>query len=193
MKALTLIQPMAHAIVALPSHLAKNLENRIWSPPDSLLGQRFAIHAGLAWGAARFPWPTDVPRIARSECEFGCVVGVATLLGWFLAKPGQDLCYGLAPKTLDAVHDQAVFIRLIGLPATRWWLGPVGWLLGKVQRLPEPILCRGYQKLWNLPKEIESQVLEQLGSTVEAVDGSTPIEEAEAGAGDKALRGGARR
>ena len=187
MKALTLVQPMAHAIVALPSHLCKDIENRTWLPPDSLLGQRFAIHAGLAWGAARFPWPTDVPVISRADCEFGCVIGVATLLGWFNAEHGDEVGFAVMAETRP---NPELYRRVSNPMANRWWLGPVGWLLGKVQRLPEPVPCRGYQKLWNLPKLVEAKVLEQLGSDV---NGSTSSEEAEKGVGDKALRGGARR
>src|SRR5690242_9094133 len=41
-KALTIHQPWAQLIV----HEAKRWETRTWAPPRSLLGQRFAVHAG---------------------------------------------------------------------------------------------------------------------------------------------------
>ena len=42
MRALTILQPWALCIL----DFGKMVENRTWRPPESLLGQRFAIHAG---------------------------------------------------------------------------------------------------------------------------------------------------
>ena len=42
MKALTLHQPWASLI----AHGVKSIETRSWAPPQSLVGQRIAIHAG---------------------------------------------------------------------------------------------------------------------------------------------------
>jgi hypothetical protein len=46
-RALTVVQPWAHAIV----HLGKDIENRSWKPPETLIGKRFAIHAGCKCSA----------------------------------------------------------------------------------------------------------------------------------------------
>lgn len=43
MKALTLHQPWATCI----AHHGKRVENRTWAPPQSIVGQRIAIHAGM--------------------------------------------------------------------------------------------------------------------------------------------------
>lgn len=42
MKALTLLNPWAQAI----AYWGKDVENRTWAPPASLVGERIAIHAG---------------------------------------------------------------------------------------------------------------------------------------------------
>lgn len=71
MKALTLRQPWAHAIL----HLGKNVENRSWAPPESLVGKYIAIHAGMA-----FVRDSGLP-VTREELHFGAIVGVARIAG----------------------------------------------------------------------------------------------------------------
>jgi len=46
--ALTLWQPWAWCI----AHATKRVENREWPPPETLLGHRFAIHAGQHYDTA---------------------------------------------------------------------------------------------------------------------------------------------
>lgn len=45
MMALTVKQPWAWAIV----HSTKRVENRTWPPPDKIIRQRIAIHAGATF------------------------------------------------------------------------------------------------------------------------------------------------
>ena len=40
--------------------------------------------------------------------------------------------------------------------------GPSAWLLSDIQRLPEPIPCRGSLGLWEVPAEILSQIEQQM-------------------------------
>ena len=56
---------------------------------------------------------------------------------------------------------------IAGAEQCRWFFGPFAWLVTEMQRLPRPVPCRGYQKLWNLPADINAAVLEQVdrGST----------------------------
>jgi hypothetical protein len=44
----------------------------------------------------------------------------------------------------------------------QWWAGPCGWVLTNVVALPCPVPCRGYQKLWCLPPDVEAEVLRQI-------------------------------
>jgi hypothetical protein len=50
-----------------------------------------------------------------------------------------------------------------------WFAGPVGWFLEDVTVLPEPVPCRGDQKLWEVPPDVLAEVERQLrGLNVEA-------------------------
>lgn len=149
MKALTLIQPWAWCI----THAGKRIENRTWPPPASLLGQRFAIHAGKA------------PSIAEAERDlaehgvyvhppalvFGAVVGTARLVGI-----SRDLGPLIVAPSLDVDPR-----RVMRLADTMWRTGPVGWVLDDVVVLPRPVACRGAQGLWTLPPDVAAQVAEQ--------------------------------
>lgn len=44
--------------------------------------------------------------------------------------------------------------------------GRFGWFLNAIKRLPEPIPCRGALSLWEVPEDIEQQILEQLSQAV---------------------------
>ena len=52
-------------------------------------------------------------------------------------------------------------IRTQSVVASPWWIGPIGWVLTDIA-LPEPVPCKGFQGLWNLPADVESAVLAQL-------------------------------
>lgn len=74
MKVLTVRQPWAWAII----HGGKDIENRSWSPPSSLIGERFAIHAALSFdrqAVALIPrhlvWPAGYAR--------GAIIGTVKL------------------------------------------------------------------------------------------------------------------
>ncbi len=40
-----------------------------------------------------------------------------------------------------------------------WFFGPVGWVLDEVKLVIPPVYCRGAQGLWELPADIETQVI----------------------------------
>lgn len=130
LKALTLWQPYASMVV----FGKKRLENRPWFPPKSLVGARFAIHAGKHYDK-------NVPEQYRAEVEalkgsdriHGAIIGTA-VLDFGISDPS-----GLSPDL------------------RRYWAGPVGWILFDVQSIV-PIECRGFQKLWNVPERIRKQI-----------------------------------
>jgi len=130
MKALTLYQPQA-ALVVFGD---KDLENRKWFPPKSLIGQRFAIHAGNHYDkefAAKYP--AEVASLGETAMVRGAVIG-SVVLEFAVDSPS-----GLTGKL------------------RKYWTGPVGWVLtGKIGVVP--VYCRGLQKLWNLPHEIRKQI-----------------------------------
>ena len=130
MRALTILQPWALCIL----DFGKMVENRSWRPPDSLLGQRFAIHAGKVPDLPAYEGllKEGYPLPLLSAMPFGAVVGVATL-----------------DRVVTALDDP-------------WFCGPVGWRLRDVRGLPTPVPCRGAQGLWTLPPEVEAAVLKQV-------------------------------
>lgn len=149
MRALTLHQPWAWAVV----HADKGVENRPVAPPEALIGDDFAVHAGLVvdeaahadfragrYGDAARAVP-DLDKLVR-----GAVIGVARLddyvRGPFFPdkpRPGRDF-------SSDA----------------RWFAGPVGNLLSNRRAIASPIPCRGMQGWWPVPAPVEAAVREQL-------------------------------
>lgn len=47
--------------------------------------------------------------------------------------------------------------RVLHLDDDPWWTGPVGWLFEDVVEI-EPVPCRGAQRLWTVPPEVEHVV-----------------------------------
>ena len=137
MKALTVLQPWAHAI----AHLGKRLENRTWSFPPSLRDQVIAIHAGArsSLDVEALDFIADDLGLDRNQVleamSFGSVVAVAKLAGILRKRPAG--------------------------PQARWWAGPLAWDLYEVVTLPSPVPCRGMQGLWSLPEDVFEAVVEQ--------------------------------
>lgn len=145
MKALTLKQPWAWAV----AHAGKDVENRSWKPPQSIIGQRIAIHAGLARerGALRdIGLDIDVPLFL----DQGAFVAVATVAGWVTGE-GQ-FCIARGVDTFLPIASSR----------SPWFFGTYGWMLTDVVALTEPIECKGQQGLWNVPPEVEAEINRQV-------------------------------
>ena len=114
------------------------------------MGTRIALHAGKtldceAVDDLRGSYPLPDAYV------LGAVEAVATVAGWV-----NDACRGArAPGTDMAVVEAAREHEL--------YCGPIGWVLTNVVALPEPVPCRGFQKLWTLLADVERTVLAQLG------------------------------
>lgn len=156
MKALTLWRPWPWAIFHGGPN-SKRIENRPWTYPEKMINQVIALHAGLqfderalAFIANRVekPFGANSPVFTpfeQSKHPIG-VIGVATLRGWVESAAHAD----------QFMTGQSV-----------WFSGPFAWLLSDVRALPKPVPCKGFQKLWNLPTDVERQVLEQLAGQVQ--------------------------
>lgn len=145
MKALTIHQPWNWLI----AHGHKPVENRIWWPPRGTVGTRIALHAGKKLDRDALPnLAEDYPL--PEDYVLGAVEAVATVAGWVddarrgVRAPGTDMA------VIEAGRDHDLYC------------GPVGWVLIDVVALPEPVPCRGFQKLWTLPSDVEHAVLAQL-------------------------------
>lgn len=141
MKALTVRQPWAHAILTL----GKDVENRNWS---TTYRGPLLIHAGLQADEggevelARRGF--DVPGYTSPAAPRGAIVGVVQLVN----------CWD--PLTRD-------YPRGLDVIASPWWIGRVGWLLRDPVAFPTPMPWKGAQGLFDVP---DDQVLEHLRSTV---------------------------
>ncbi len=160
MLALTLWPEWAHAV----AFLGKRIENRDWPPPDTLIGQRLAIHAGAAIGGRR---GRPAAREAAVALRGGALVAGVELV---VHVDGTELAVGIAGDSTRAVETGMVLCTAIvagrlkrspergyrpwGVEAAEWW-----WGLEDVQRLPIPVPCRGAQGLWTVP----DHVLERMG------------------------------
>jgi len=152
-RALTLIQPWAWCI----THSDKRVENRTWAPPDALLGERFAIHAGKH--------PPDLGAIYGLRDDgvivppglvLGAVVGTAVLVAVAVELRGKDWSV-----IRCADHNTRRAQELVMSRNGAWALGPIGWVLDDVRALAEPVPCRGAQGLWTLPGDVETRVRAQ--------------------------------
>ena len=80
MRALTLHRPWPWAILHLDGARAKRIENRLWAPPDWILGERIAIHAGGTFDIRAAEYIRQVggawPPLEHTEHPVG-IVGVA--------------------------------------------------------------------------------------------------------------------
>lgn len=177
MRAITLHQPWATA-VALG---IKRVETRSW--PTNHRGT-VAIHAGarrpplvtfigddwhVAQGATWLHGPGHDVRM-----PFGQVVAVATITACVpMTEPGGSGHYPMMLDVLDPADGEPHLLLTDSergtwsdLSSERAWgdyaPGRWAWLLTDVQALPEPVACRGFQRIWNLPPDVEARVLPQL-------------------------------
>lgn len=136
MKALSIRQPWAHAIIAS----GKNVENRTWT---THYRGPLLIHAGLhfdpAGVAALRALHLPVPE---SALQFGGIIGVAELVA--CVRPISEERRRLGG--LDS-HEEAI-------TWSRWYTGQCAWLLERPQRFPFSPL-RGRQGLFEVqPSEL---------------------------------------
>ena len=145
MKALTLYQPWASLIVAG----LKTVETRNWPPPDSVLGQRIAIHIGTARvrvdpelqrsiaSSLGRNWSRNLPR--------GTVVATAVVSGRFYVLDTEPDC---SLRCAGTGRDPGV-IRPD--PYGDFRRGRWLWTLEEVCPVKPPLPARGSHKLWELP------------------------------------------
>jgi hypothetical protein len=142
MKALTLKQPWAWAV----AHAGKDVENRTWRPPSSIIGQCIAIHAGMEFDKEAASHRGIRNSTLPDEFEHGAIVAVSRILT-YQHETGFPRGPGRFPKS-----DRAYW----------WFTGPYGWWLTRTITLPEPIPCKGAQGLWDVPPEIEAEINRQV-------------------------------
>ena len=135
MRAITIWQPWAWAI----AHAGKDIENRTWKPPQSIVGRRIAIHAGKRID-------TDVIE----DMQLG---------GYYDESLVCEDCPCASDMVTGAFVATAVLAGTVDQGESPWFRGPIGWLLRDVKALPQPVPCRGAQGLWTVPDHIVAQLI----------------------------------
>lgn len=129
MRALTLWRPWTDAIL----YGGKDVENRTWAPPSSVIGELIALHAGKHYDIEGAEWMEDdlglyVPP-ADADSPVG-IVGVARITGFRRQDPD----------------------------CSPWAFSDYHWMLADVKALSRPVWCRGALGLWRLPSHLEAVV-----------------------------------
>jgi hypothetical protein len=131
-RALSFLQPWLWAMM----YAGKDVENRSWVPPKSIIGTRIALHASKgidedAYLTIKNISGKDVPMDDDPVLHRGCIVATAVVGGYVFA---------------DTPH-----------PAIEspWFVGKVGWLLHDIRPLETPISTRGSLGLWLVSPGIE--------------------------------------
>jgi hypothetical protein len=75
--------------------------------------------------------------VRKASEERGCILAVVRLLA-------------VVETPLDLPVDQRP-----------WWMGPLGWVLGEVRGLRQPVPAMGRQGVWQLPGDVLFQVRDQ--------------------------------
>lgn len=161
MKALTLWQPWNWLIAR--GH--KPVENRVWAPPDYMCGKPIALHAGLSHDGGALDFATE------ALVKLGEVDAAVDLMMREVEKNHVRGAVEAVAMLAGAVHIDGCQLRAVAnlgsevhaMRAHPFAVGPWCWVFAGVRALPEPVPCRGFQGLWELPEDVESAVLAQLG------------------------------
>lgn len=164
MRALTLYPEWIWVII----RLGKPIENRTWPPPEWIIGEDLALHAGT-----RRPTAGALELVTEYAMKAGWNVNLGR------GRPGAPLYpYSFASDYIDGgkprffnrdklVMGAITSVVRIGRPdpdcQSTWRMpGQIPWPLENVRHLAKPVPCRGWQKIWNMPPDVEAQVLAQL-------------------------------
>lgn len=147
MRALTVYRPWDVALLN-----GKNVENRPVKPPVQLLGQRFALHAGLTYdyAGARFI-KEQLRRHELPTTQPGVIFATTELVGWI--EKGTDAC---ARAGVEVLASSPELLEHAGSP---WFFGPYGLILRDTRALTRPVGARGMQGWWPVPSDVEQRVL----------------------------------
>lgn len=151
MKVITIWQPWASLILIG----AKPYEFRGWKPPQSIIGQRIAIHAG-----ARPVRPGEVQHLINAlrdpvNCGTPCLKPAALEL---LEKVANDpkslplshiLCTAVLGEPKRGDECAAEFGETASNDSDREGTFNWGWPLTDIEALTPPIPVRGAQGFWN--------------------------------------------
>jgi activating signal cointegrator 1 len=171
MKAISLHQPWADMVKL--GH--KTYETRGWSTkhrgPIAIHASRSMAHLDLM---TEPPFSTCYDKHLIKITELGSIVAVAEVSYTCPAyQITADLCESAeelqdmlkhpeCPKNLRPEWENQLVKIQHELAFGDYTMGRFAWKLTNIKRLPNPIPCRGYQKIWNLDENITAQIEAQL-------------------------------
>ena len=82
MFALSIRQPWADLILL---H-RKDIENRTWRLPSSMIGQRICVHAGKKYDEDAY-WPATLPDVPPDPDRLGAILGEITIVDCVTTHP----------------------------------------------------------------------------------------------------------
>ena len=195
MKAITLHEPWASLIVAGK----KTIETRNWSPPDDLIGETIAIHAGknletmefiAAMHEGRTGFPDGMWKVLHDTTyetmntfhrqgreviviPAGRLLGFATLAGVIINLPPnpQHSVTAHGKPLMYITAEELQDNEAFGL----YGHGRYGWVLRDIQKLPDPPQVRGRQRFWEVPHEIVGSVELKYGACPPPADALQPL------------------
>jgi len=161
MKAISLHQPWASLIMCG----AKRVETRSWRPPESLIGERIAIHAAKRIDDCVLddPFSRYIADPVRDAPQ-GVLLGSVLLEGvWLIEHRAEAKMVaheyhrlnedGTPEFDYEAVaHELAFGDFTVG----RW-----AWGLADVRRLNEPMPLRGRQRIFDISTAVETAMSER--------------------------------
>jgi hypothetical protein len=140
-RALSLWSPWAWAIL----HCGKDIENRSWSPPQSMVGQRFWIHVSLR-GKSPAQMREDADpmlQLAREHAPNSPAVTLNDLIAMRGHIVGSVKLAGASQKS----HSP-------------WFFGPVGFRILDA-RPCVPVPCKGALGFFKVPHDVLRKLTEQ--------------------------------
>lgn len=138
MYALTIHQPWAWAI----AEGLKTIENRSWKA-ERIIGGRIAIHAAVKPMAVE-----DMEFVLNTAGLSRLTVDVDAIK----ASMGRVVATAVV-ETFIVQHRKRFTPRAPTELEAPWFVGPIGWVLRDVERIPNSPVVRGQQGLWVLPKK----------------------------------------
>ncbi len=148
-RALTLIRPMAGAIV----HGSKRIENRPRNLPAAMRGVEtvVAVHAGKAWSDAYWDTVARIDGVRASLTHPEGIIGLMRLSGRVFTHTMVDEPTGQYRDNNDYNMVMHTWVDGVEADPGRWYSGPFGYEIKDAVAFDEPVACRGMQGWWPVP------------------------------------------
>ena len=170
MYAITLWQPWAQLV----ADGAKHYETRSWKPPQRLIGQRIAIHAGKR--KVRNPpnevgWQIYIDYGPRwyERIPYGAIVATAMLVDVFHIKEVQSHCLKVEVVASSGLHTSIPID-----PFGDYSVGRYVWSLFDIEKLASPVEAKGAYGFWKCDVISEGKFTKQGLATMRDLEEAYP-------------------